>query len=157
MPKLTHSFRKALVVAILISTIPWLAGAVLVFVIRDKVVDWWFRFRNSQKIYIVCSRRHDWYDFLVNNVVPVLPPSMSLVWFEPASGKVRGRAFPASIRKALRDRDRPALVVVTRGAFRLVPLHQELSKWKPFARRSAAVQSHVRRILDAAQTDLITS
>lgn len=134
----------------LVILFPMLAAIGLICAFRDKLADWWFRRVNARKLFLICSRRNSWHDFLVNNLLPVLPASISVVWFEPGSGSVRARSFPASFHSALKNCERPVLIAVTSSGFRVVPLDRELMKWKPQAHRSAAVQSQIRQILDAA-------
>ena len=34
------------------------------------------------KYFLVCTKRHNWYDFIVNNVIPTLPSNVELIWYK---------------------------------------------------------------------------
>jgi hypothetical protein len=147
---------RVLVTLIVLPLLPFLLVLVLIFRARDKLTDRRFRREHDQQVYFVGNRRHDWHEFVINNVLPAITPPMSLVWTERASGSVRDQVLPESLWALLQGRKKPLLVLVTRNKYRIVPLHERLLEWKEHSRRSEFVQSQVRLILEAAQEELKT-
>lgn len=131
--------------------LPLLAVVALAAALRDKFATWWFRVRHSGMTYIVCSRRDGWHDFVVNNLVPIVPERTKVVWFEPASRNAAAREFPSSCRRNLAQAGRPALLTIVKGSVRIVSLQDKLLQWKPHVARDAQVQSQVRAIVAAAR------
>src|SRR2546423_1538371 len=72
-----------------------LLALLLATIVVEKIVRWVkvyrFRRRFRGKSLLICSRRHGWYDFIMNNVVPGLPADCTVEWTE---------SFPACARTA---------------------------------------------------------
>src|SRR5438477_12295115 len=61
-----------------------LMALLLAAIVVEKIVRWVkayrFRRRFRGKSLLICSRRHGWYDFIMNNVVPALPDDCTVEW-----------------------------------------------------------------------------
>lgn len=137
--------------------LPLLGVIALVAALRDRCAEWWFRVRHSGTTFVICSRRDGWHEFLVNNLVPIVPERTTVMWFESASRNVAARSFPRSCQRALAKAGRPTLLTVVHGGIRVVPLHDELTPWKGYVARDAQVQARVCEILRAARDRAVSS
>ena len=45
-----------------------------------RVAFWYLRHRQAGAFFLVCTRRRGWYEFLNNNLIPVLPHAVRVVW-----------------------------------------------------------------------------
>jgi len=100
-----------------------------------------FRRRHAGRLLLICGAGHNWRDFLINNVAPALPPTVSLYW---ATGKLRADDrldLKVALSAAGVTLQKPYLIQVTPAEIQTVPLHQPLLPLKQRgARRSAEVQ-----------------
>ena len=114
---------------------------------RDRL--WLRRFlrEHEGKVFLVCKRGRDWYEFINNNVAPVLP-DVTIVWLERNSRSPVVRAL--SIR-SLKSYPRPMLVLVTARRLRTESLHAELVAVKEqSAKRRPELQQQVQSIVAKA-------
>jgi hypothetical protein len=136
---------------------------VLLIVLAAVVSDvheklWLRRFRKAHagETFLVATRRNRWFDFIINNVVPVLPPGTTVIWLS------RDRDADDPLRRALRaakhpDVPRPLLVYVTPFEITSVPLHASLWPLKNRApQRDTSVQEQVALIIESAMHHLST-
>ncbi len=101
------------------------------------------------RVFLVATRRRGWFEFVTNNVIPVLPPGIEVVWQEHANPqhKVKTPRIDRLVRVA--GVSKPYLVVVKLWRNRLIPLHRELEPLQRQARgRDPEVQAAVAAIVD---------
>lgn len=100
--------------------------------------------RHRQQVFLLWDTRGGWHRFLVNNVLPVLPPEVLPC---PRGGRRAARPGELGVWRALgswRWRSLPALAMFHDGEVRTVSLHAALSSLAARRRRSPAVQAEVR-------------
>jgi hypothetical protein len=148
---------KVSLAVLVVLLLPLLLFLALVFRLCDELSDRRFRRLHDQNVYFVANRRHGWHEFVINNVVPALPPRVCVVWQEQMTGRVRERCLPRRLRVHLSFRKKPLMVLVTRKAYRVASMHERLLEWKLHAKKSAIVQEQIRMILDAARRELHAS
>ena len=116
-----------------------------------------FRRREAGYVYLICTSRRNWHDFLKNNVIPTLPDNFRLVWRK--SG--RGGEYPNLVAHLARSRvfgvSKPYMVVVTRRALLHQSLNGPLQQLKPHAKRSDDVSKACADIIKTIQEELRTS
>jgi hypothetical protein len=101
-------------------------------------------------IYLVCSPRRGWFDFIQNNVVPVLPPTIELAWY-----RVDHRAAADDMTFLLwrcggYRASKPLVMMVGEDEVRTESLHQALASLKPTVRKDAETQEKCRAIIAEA-------
>ena len=55
----------------------------LVMRIKELISCRIFRKREAGSVFLVCTSRHNWHEFIKNNVIPVLPENFRVVWVKP--------------------------------------------------------------------------
>jgi len=127
-----------------------LVATIVVETIVRRVKVYRFRRRFRGKSLLICSRRHGWYDFVVNNVVPVLPNDCTVEWTQ--SFRVWDPIVLALARWRIRG-ERPLLVHVGKRVHG-VSLQQELLPLRHIARKDAETRRRVAEIVAAAQREM---
>jgi hypothetical protein len=108
---------------------------------------------NEGRTFLLLTRRHGWYDFVTNNVEPVLPEGWEIVWY--ARPRFQKGLVPHPLQDLLRWRwrpERPAAVRVRGRRIEQRSLRRELQPLKldRGVQRDPAIQAEVRRILEHA-------
>jgi hypothetical protein len=117
--------------------------------LRTRLAERRFFRQYSGKRVLVCSRRGVWYDFIRNNVVPVLEPDVEVVWTEEI--RYGQDHLPVLLRLLARTHrhtlSKPYLVHVEGRALTVVNLHDHLQPLTSSAARSADARQRVRAVL----------
>jgi hypothetical protein len=109
----------------------------------------WLHSRNRGRVFLVVTRRHGWFEFVMNNVVPVLPPNVDVVWQE-SPARTRENQTKLHRLALARTNAKPYFTVVNLWRNEVIQLHSELEPLKRASRkRSRAVQARVSSILHA--------
>jgi hypothetical protein len=122
-----------------------LVSPFMLFWLPELIANLRWRRANAGRLYLVALRSRQWGPFTENNVIPVLPPDVTVIWesgrrrYVPRSPKLWGLRRPAS---------RPFLVIVRRWSLRVVPLHDRLKVYRAAVRRDAEVQARVKKLLE---------
>ena len=111
--------------------------------VEDRVRVHRFRRRFKGKHVLVCSTRHGWHDFIVNNVAPVLPEGSTVEW---------NRHF--AVLRVLRMRGKLPLLMHVGRRIRGVSLNERLLPLRGNAKRDAETQRRVAEIVAAAQREI---
>ncbi len=117
----------------------------------------------ATRIWAFCRRRHGWfylagmskrgwYDFLRNNVIPVLPDSVRMIWPRNMHDVPYPRIRTAGRRPECTSR--PYLVYIGRRRIHWVSVNQSLQALKPFAKRSSETQAACRKVIERAMQEL---
>ena len=116
-----------------------------------------FRWREAGHVYLICTSKRNWHDFLKNNVIPILPENFRVVWQK--SG--RGGQYPDLVAHLARSRvfgvSKPYMVVVTRQALRHQSLNGPLQQLKSHAKRSDDIRQVSAGIIKTFEEALRTS
>lgn len=109
--------------------------------------------RHGHRYYLVCSRRHGWEPFLVNNLTPALPAGVLPIWLNQEDGLQRDYVPEVLIRSRGYGLNKPYLVEIKALSIRARSLHSQLLPFKEFAGRDKAVQERLAILLnDAVQS-----
>ncbi|HSV43127.1 MAG TPA: hypothetical protein VLJ10_01105 [Candidatus Bathyarchaeia archaeon] len=131
---------------------------IIFFEIRSWIALVNFRRRENGAFYLVCSRANGWYDFLKNNVIPVVPPTMKILWLSTERSTTHATAVPPLLEYLAQSRifgtSKPFLAAVSRQGLRVKSLNQEMLALKKVAKVSEATQTACREILLSAQKEL---
>lgn len=103
-------------------------------------------------VYLICSRRRGWFDFIGNNVAPALPPTVELAWY-----KVNPRAATTADdltfllwRCGGGGTSKPLMMMVGKDDIRTESLHEALVPLKTTVKKDTATQERCRAILAEA-------
>lgn len=158
--------RKLAAIAVVLLLSPLLVPLVAFLVVFSLVVfslgvsaySWlWllcFCWTHVDEVYLVCSRKRGWEPFLRNNLVPVLPDSLLLIWLESPESRANvvraGRLSNVFLAK-------PFLIRVTRFRLLSLPLNSQLAELKCLGAISETARRDARKILNAALAELATA
>jgi len=104
----------------------------------------WRCWRTGTWRYIVCSSRHGWNEFLINNLFAVLPPGITPIWSERESTAQFRSLITSGAGLA-----KPYLATVKGVGVRMRPLHTQLLPYKRFGRKDEQVQQVLRTVLES--------
>ena len=121
---------------------------VMAFVLlRDAIALRVYRHRNHGAIFLICTSRRGWYDYLRNNLIPILPANVRVVW---QANRRDGKVDPI-ITNLWRSRifgvPRPYLVAVHKRRISAVSLNGCLQDLKARPARSPQAQEMSRHVL----------
>ena len=106
---------------------------------------------NAGRWFLVVSRRRGWYDFILNNVLPVLPPQASCVWVEqPHREPRRDQNVLLILGRHRRGVRKPFMVVVESRRLKVVHLHDQLRPFKQTRAQDETVREAISALLTAA-------
>ncbi len=103
--------------------------------------------RNDGLAFLVVTRRNGWFEFIQNNVVPALPPTVSCAW---AHGTRTERPHPlfTYLPTLPRPPPRPFLIQVDSYRLKLIPLHDDFWPLKALGKRDPQTQEAVLLLLN---------
>jgi len=114
-----------------------------------------FARRRNGCVYLVCTSRRGWYDFLRNNVAPILPEYVTCLWPGLAATQAERTALNVLKVRGIADMPRPYFVKVVRhGDFPTLSLNRTLQDLKPCAVVSGEVQGLCRSRIEAVLLEL---
>lgn len=108
--------------------------------VRDAVSLRLFQRREDGNFYLVCTPRRGWHDYVRNNVVPILPPNVCVVWYRPSRGLVPPPIISHVEHSKILGLSKPYLVRVGRSKIRAESLNLDLQEMK----RHPATDNRVR-------------
>jgi hypothetical protein len=130
-----------------------LVAAGVIGYIFDSVSLVRFERRYRGRWLLVAGSRHGWYDFIRNNVAPVLPEDTEVVLSSGASVSMLRNVARLRLKGA-----KPLLVHITeRGEAKHASLHEQLLPLKQRAARDPEVQRQVAAVIAAARAHLTLS
>lgn len=128
------------ILCVCILFVPLLLGYAVVEAVSYRAFCW----RNQGRRFLVCSTRHGWKDFISNNLIPMLPEHVNVVWYK----KLRRATCRGRFRHVYqRNLPKPYLAFVTRYNIYRVSLNDSLRQLKHRACRDSAVQQQVREAI----------
>jgi hypothetical protein len=98
----------------------------------------------------VATRRHGWYDFIRNNVMPTLPADVEVAWVDGSERGPFAEDWAVTLRRLNVRGQKPFLLRVMDRRVVVLPLHEQLNSIREQRARSAAVQQEIREILVSA-------
>ncbi len=152
------SVKKLLVAILLILLSPLLLPLFVVLSvvgIAMGVCHWlwmlWYCITHLGELYLICSRRRGWQAFLENNLIPVLPSKVKVIWIEMPNEK---RRFIQAIAAGRSAYSVPILALVTLGGIKFASLNRLLINKKHLGRSSQGTRDSVRPIIESAVRDI---
>jgi|GEM_PF-3239496 len=136
-------FQAVLLLVVLAGTIGYILRRVSLFRFKRRYRGRWL---------FVAGSRHGWYDFVRNNVVPVLPADTEVVlsrWAAPT--------MLTTLRWLRVDGSKPLLVHITqRREVKHTSLHEQLLPLRQHAARDPDVQREVASIIAGHRAQMLT-
>jgi hypothetical protein len=121
-------------------------------ILKEKISLKRFRDKNSGYIYLICTRRRGWYDFLNNNVIPVLPDNFKIAWHQRGRDTtripiIRDPIFENIARAKIFGIEKPYLVIVEKKSFQVLSLNKTFQEIKKVQDKSKETQSKALEII----------
>jgi hypothetical protein len=113
-----------------------------------------FRRRESGYVYLICTNRRNWHDFLKNNVIPVLPDNFRVVWRKSVRGSKHPDLFRHLACSHISSISKPYLVLVTPRALLHGSLNIPLQPLKAHPKKSEDVRTKCARIVKDLEEEL---
>lgn len=115
-----------------------------------------FRRRENGTVYLICTSKRGWHDFLKNNLIPVLPDHFRVVWHKQGCAQGRDGKLPPLFKHLASSHifsmSKPYLVVVTPKALIPKSINGAFTGLKSKAARSSEVQAAcAKQILEIEQ------
>jgi hypothetical protein len=146
-----------LILALVIVLSPLIIPVVVVMQIRLAISLRMFQRREAGHWYLVCTSKRNWYDFLRNNVIPVLPDNFRVVWQKPNRGEPYPELQAHLAQSKIWGISKPYLVAVTKQALRVKSLNGDFQDLKPTAKRSDEIRSACLEKIEASMKELLTT
>ena len=112
-----------------------------------------FRKREAGNVFLICTSKHNWHEFLKNNVIPVLPDNFRVVWLNP----VRYGKYSKIITHLQFGISKPYMVVVTPKALLHHSLNIEFRELRKYQGISDEARKACFEILKQTENKLRTS
>lgn len=144
--------RLLVIIAIVVlSPLLLLLFAVALFVSLGIMLYAWMAlrtlcWRSGTWQYLVCSPQRDWNEFVQNNVEPVLPKDVRIVWTERKNTEPPTLPWNSLLGAGF-GLPKPYIAVVTPWRIRTMTLHHRLLPLKSHAAKNADIQESVRAVL----------
>ena len=110
-----------------------------------------FRRREAGNFYLVCTSKRNWRDFLRNNVIPILPDNVRVVWHKSMRGNQNPDLQGFLNRSKIFAVSKPYLIAVTKQALRVKSLNADLQALKPHAKVSDEIRGACLHLIEATQ------
>jgi hypothetical protein len=132
-------------------TLLFVVGVVwLVAAVRQRAAEQRFLRQYDSRTIFVATRRGGWYDFLRNNVLPLLSADVEVVWFEDKTSTPIQRVLYRLVRRASRvTPSKPYFVRIAAGKAAVIEAHEQLRPFQASAARDAGVQEQIARLLES--------
>ena len=86
--------------------------------------------RESGNVYLICTSKRSWHEFLNNNLIPILPDNFRVVWVKPNRDGVHDEIIKHLDRARIYGIAKPYLIFVTKNSLHPYSLNLELQKLK---------------------------
>lgn len=142
------------VIAMAVAAFLWLLLTFGVAAVVGRMRLLRYRWSHVGAVLFVCTTRHRWHGFLLNNVIPVLPPHVRVVWLTGRDkSQPTWQTWQALALSKIRHA-KPFFAVVRLRGIRTIPTHDLLLPLKHNSRADGSVQGQVRPILLGALRQL---
>jgi len=106
-----------------------------------------FRRRENGHVFLICTSKRDWHDFLKNNVIPVLPDNFRVVWHKSVRDGEYSGLIGHLAQSHIFAMSKPYLVAVTQRALLPKTLNLILQDLKRHPKRSEGTQAACLQII----------
>jgi hypothetical protein len=148
MKRIRHIIGKVLAIPAIVVALPLIVVGglialpfIFVFEIRAAIALRVFRRKEAGHVFLVCTSKRSWHDFLKNNVIPTLPESFRVVWVK----SVRDARYPDLLGHFSRSRifgiSKPYMVFVTRKKLYCRSFNAVLQELKASPKKSKDTQA----------------
>ncbi|MCK5850246.1 MAG: hypothetical protein KAH23_04965 [Kiritimatiellae bacterium] len=155
--KIKSGLIGILIFALLIVLSPLIIPVVVVMQVRSAISLRRFRRREAGSYYLVCTSKRNWYDFLRNNVIPMLPDNVRVVWQKPTRGEPYPELQAHLAQSKIWGISKPYLVAVTKQALRAQSLNRDFQDVKPKEKRSDEIRNACLKRIETSMRELLTT
>lgn len=130
---------------------------ILVVEIKEYVSLRTFRRREAGNFYLICTTRCGWYDFLKNNLIPILPENVKVVWHTRTRiGKI-DPIFLWILNSGIYGVPKPYIISVQRKRIKAYSLNNDLQIVKKHPKKSVETQVQTQNIISATIKEAFTN
>lgn len=121
---------------------------------KDAISMRLFRRREQGQIYLICTSKRGWHDFLKNNVIPAVPGNVRVVWQKARRNDEYPRIFAYLARSRVFGVPKPYLVRITARNPICKSLNPALRRLKTCPRKSRETQKACAEIIRQTRNEL---
>ena len=115
-----------------------------------------FRRREAGHVFLICTSRRNWHDFLNNNVIPVLPDNFRVVWHKSVCGGEYSGLMRHLTQSHIFGVPKPYIVAVSPRALLHRSLNSALQELKTHPKKSKDTQQACLDIINKELIELRT-
>jgi hypothetical protein len=123
--------------------------------VREAISLKIFRHREDGHFYLICASKRNWQNFLRNNVIPVLPCNIKVVWCKPREKGAYSDLQQYLSQSKICGISKPYIVAVTKHAIRVKSLNGDLQKQKANEKISEETRIACLKIVEECQKGLL--
>lgn len=113
-----------------------------------------FHRREQGHVYLICTSKRGWHDFLKNNVIPVVPGNVRVVWQEAGRNDEYPRIFAYLARSRVFGVSKPYLVRITARNPVCKSLNPAFRQFKARPRKSPETRQACVEIIEQTLNEL---
>lgn len=138
----------SMVVIMVPIAIPFAAIGFALELSRRLVYGWRWRGR----IFLVATRKRGWHEFILNNVLPTLPPNAQLIWWHVLSRDGLPTRHPVldHLPKRAVNLQKPYALRIGVLRWQVIPLHEKLKPLQEVKTRDEGTSAAVRTVMEEA-------
>lgn len=139
-----------LVLVLLIVLLPFILVGVFIREKKIKARLKRFRTKEAGKFYLICSRRAGWYEFIQNNVIPILPPTVKITWYRRDREQIEDDIHLLLSRSSeAYGVPKPFLVAIWVDNVKVESLHEALIELKEHRHKDETTRERTRDIVQS--------
>lgn len=113
-----------------------------------------FRGREQGHVYLICTSKHGWHDFLKNNVIPVVPGGVRVVWQKTGHNDEHPTIFTYLAHSRIVGVSKPYCVRITARNPVCKSLNPALRRLKTCSRKSPQTQQACAEVIERTLNEL---
>ena len=121
---------------------------IVFFSLKENIFLRRFRKRNAGCVYLICTRKKGWYNFLNNNVIPVLPDNFKTVWLHAERESKIEYILKCVGSTKMFCIEKPYMVIVRKDCFDIISLNKVFQGIKQIQKKDKKAQSKALKIIN---------
>jgi hypothetical protein len=121
---------------------------ILVVEIKEYIALRTFCRREAGNFYLICTSRRGWYDFLKNNLIPILPKNVKVVWHTRTSAGKNDPIFLRILSSGIYGVPKPYIISVQRKCIKAYSLNNDLQIVKKHPKKSVEIQVQTQNVIN---------
>ena len=145
---LLFPFKLVFISVLLVVFIPFVLWCFIeeIFIRKRRTLR--FCRENCGKIFLICSRRRGWYEFLENNLIPAIPENIEPVWIESKYKDRKVKPLFVAMNRFYSPASKPFLLKVESNTLRRKSLNGILQNYKSKGKKDSSIHRDLNKIVE---------